>query len=604
MEKIGNPISKAEISEKTVGYLSGIVLLLTVLVLVVVMGPPNYYQWIVFKILLALGSSGIGGILTGNIQVQGAIQKVKLQAGGGLAIFVIVFIYIPETPPNDFYALHLTEAKYIAILAKKETEIQKALHSKTRSEAEQSLLESELIRVREDLEQTHESYKNYVKEQEVTIARIDKLKGIAPLNLIIDAKAALAKGNMSLADKLFSEIEKDAEIHIKAAAESAYQRGLIAFSGLKYRNALEHYERAFQLGPDVAAYAYALGGIYYELGQQAKAIYYYEQTILTNSEKKESSIALENIHYSLGLAWYKQGNYDKSIGYYDKALERSVVIYGEESREVARILGGLGLAWHQKGEFNKAIRYLDEALLISEQINVEFHPDVARDLNGLAIVWADKGDYNKAIGYLERALTIDLTNFNEDHPKVITRRHNLGQAWHAKGQHNKALEYYEPALSSAKTVWGDAHPNLILLWRSIGRVWHDQGELEKAFECYERSLISDPNTSDKPHPNVATTHAYMAEIFVTNGQYDIAINHLEKALDIDLNTLGEIHSYIVDDLYNLAHAFALAGEFDEAINSYEKAIITTKAVYGDNDPTVATIQYELDSLVKAIKRTP
>jgi len=57
---------------------------------------PTPFQFFVFRVTLALAAAGIGGVLTGFLHVAlGNVDKPWLQAGGGLAVFVVVYLLNP-----------------------------------------------------------------------------------------------------------------------------------------------------------------------------------------------------------------------------------------------------------------------------------------------------------------------------------------------------------------------------------------------------------------------------------------------------------------------------------------------------------------------------
>lgn len=59
---------------------------------------PTPSQYETFKIVLALAAAGIGGILTGFINIEGTFQKVVFRSGGALALFLIIYFFSPTAP--------------------------------------------------------------------------------------------------------------------------------------------------------------------------------------------------------------------------------------------------------------------------------------------------------------------------------------------------------------------------------------------------------------------------------------------------------------------------------------------------------------------------
>ena len=102
-EKKGEVIPSAPISkwEKVSGFIFGVTFVTALLILIVFIPDPTPPQWAIFKTILALAAAGVGGILAGTIQVEGALQKWTIRAGGAIALFVLVFFFSPAGLDQD-----------------------------------------------------------------------------------------------------------------------------------------------------------------------------------------------------------------------------------------------------------------------------------------------------------------------------------------------------------------------------------------------------------------------------------------------------------------------------------------------------------------------
>ena len=99
----GEVIPSAPISkwEKIAGFIFGVTFVTALLILIVFIPDPTPPQWEIFKTILALAAAGVGGILAGTIQVEGALQKWTVRAGGAIALFVLVFFFSPAGLNQD-----------------------------------------------------------------------------------------------------------------------------------------------------------------------------------------------------------------------------------------------------------------------------------------------------------------------------------------------------------------------------------------------------------------------------------------------------------------------------------------------------------------------
>jgi tetratricopeptide (TPR) repeat protein len=79
------------------------------------------------------------------------------------------------------------------------------------------------------------------------------------------------------------------------------------------------------------------------------------------------------------------------------------------------------------GAYREARRYWERDLEITERILGEEHPGTASRLNNLANLLRDQGDYKQARLLVERALEIYEKVLGEEHPYTMLVRRNLAK---------------------------------------------------------------------------------------------------------------------------------------------------------------------------------
>jgi VIT1/CCC1 family predicted Fe2+/Mn2+ transporter len=82
-------------TEKVAGFTFGIAFVVAVLILAIFIPNPTAFQYFVFRVVLSLAAAGVCGILSGFLTVAFGNAKPWLQAGGGLAVFVVVYLVNP-----------------------------------------------------------------------------------------------------------------------------------------------------------------------------------------------------------------------------------------------------------------------------------------------------------------------------------------------------------------------------------------------------------------------------------------------------------------------------------------------------------------------------
>jgi tetratricopeptide (TPR) repeat protein len=84
---------------------------------------------------------------------------------------------------------------------------------------------------------------------------------------------------------------------------------------------------------------------------------------------------------------------------------------GDQHPSLAGDYNSLGGAWSYKGEYDKAIGYHEKALQINSRALGDQHPNLAGDYRSLGGAMVFKGDYEKAIVNYEKALQINVSGF-------------------------------------------------------------------------------------------------------------------------------------------------------------------------------------------------
>ena len=95
-------------------------------------------------------------------------------------------------------------------------------------------LEIQLAEIENERQNEQASYEKFIQQLKEKIQRLDQLIQQVPDQLIEQAKAALQVGDNTKAKQLLTQLETQAEPHILAAAEAAYQCGLLEKEAVSY----------------------------------------------------------------------------------------------------------------------------------------------------------------------------------------------------------------------------------------------------------------------------------------------------------------------------------------------------------------------------------
>ena len=212
-------------------------------------------------------------------------------------------------------------------------------------------------------------------------------------------------------------------------------------------------------------------------------------------------------------------------------------------RSISVLLNNMAGVYKAQGDYEKALEYYDKALKVKERTLGNDHPSTATTYDNMAGVYQEQGDYEKALKYYGKALEIVERTLGNDHPSTATTYNNMALVYQYQGEYEKALEYYGKALEIVERTLGNDHPYTATTYNNMAGVYQAQGDYEKALEYYEKDLEISERTLGSDHPSTATTYNNMAGVYKEQGEYEKALEYYEKALTVFMAKLGANHPY-------------------------------------------------------------
>ncbi len=185
-----------------------------------------------------------------------------------------------------------------------------------------------------------------------------------------------------------------------------------------------------------------------------------------NTTRNTSEIADLKVqsHYNLGLAYYHNGQIEKAIAAYEKALELDP--------NFADAYGGLGVIYWRMGDLNAAIRHCQKAVKIAPK-NIEFHQNLTQ------IYW-QKGVYDAAaVGY---QIILELN------PSDQRALHHLGLILLSKEEYDEAVSCFQEVLV--------INPDNALTHGALGAAYYRMGEEGLAIQEFQEVLRLDPRNQN------------------------------------------------------------------------------------------------------------
>jgi serine/threonine protein kinase/tetratricopeptide (TPR) repeat protein len=245
----------------------------------------------------------------------------------------------------------------------------------------------------------------------------------------------------------------------------------------------------------------------------------------------------------LGAYYFELRDYEKTIFYYEKALELDPLF--------KLVYNMLAYTYNQVGDFEKSIWAINKYISIA--------PDEANPYDTRGDLYAWNGRIDQAIESYRKAL--------EKKPDFRASQAKLGHMYMFKGEYTRAESCYKAmSASDQKDV------------RSEGRTYLAfvpiyQGKLDEALKTLDDGLAAD-RMEQEGGMSKARKHSLKASILLEKGSFDSAIKEGEKALDIWQQMYPENKIWG----YRLVQLLAEAGRIEEA----EQAAKTLRTNIGED----------------------
>ncbi|HUX98522.1 MAG TPA: tetratricopeptide repeat protein [Candidatus Deferrimicrobium sp.] len=272
-------------------------------------------------------------------------------------------------------------------------------------------------------------------------------------------------------------------------------------NGKKYLNqgrvkeAISEFEKSLDNSPNYEAF-FNLGSCYMMLGNYQKTIYYYELAL------EFSPVNSKALTYSsLGLAYSQINEKEKALEYCKKAVE-----IDPSSSLLWTNLGGL---YHRFGASEKALECHQKA---AEFTSNKLKPEDALVCYNLAVSNLEEGEVEKAKECLKRAF-------------IAGGKMNLADPdeWVSVG--NDLIQKDKDMAKLCFTIALDVDSKCVDAWNNLGGINCELGMIKEAISCYKKAM--------KIRPSDPRILFNLSNIYVMQNDWNEAIIYLEKFTKMD-----------------------------------------------------------------------
>jgi tetratricopeptide (TPR) repeat protein len=253
----------------------------------------------------------------------------------------------------------------------------------------------------------------------------------------------------------------------------------------------------------------------------------------------------DNSLITLGHVIEEMGRFDLAETYYHQSLNKMLNSKGfrYDQENTAVCYNSLGNIAQQKGEYEKSLEWYQKALDKYKQVLPANHDFIADSYRCVGTMHARIGNTNQALESLETALSILRTNHDEMHHMVASCLHAIGTTYlQSKNIHdvsNVALEFLQKALNIRQQVLLENDLSIATTIHSIGSLYRALGQFDEALTFYERSLEVKLKSIPKSHPTAIANYRILNTVCQEKGDYEKASKYAE------LMTHSEVQSLVL-----------------------------------------------------------
>ena len=254
-----------------------------------------------------------------------------------------------------------------------------------------------------------------------------------------------------------------------------------------------------------------------------EALQYFNKALIIYKKKNEQEGILKCLN-SIALVYSHQDNYDKAIEHYNKISEHWKE-HRKYNKTCATSFNNAGSAYWRLGNYDKSLEYNKLALSLQTEINYDIGK--ARSYNNIAIIHFKKGLYHKALEMYQKALEI----FEEkgQNRNVALALNNIGEVYTLQGIYTRALEYQKKALEIRKKLAfkkGQASS-----YHSLGVTYYEKEDNLAALDCFHKALNIEEKLGLRKY--MAESLYHMAKLSNRFGGYEHSvIDYAERSLAI------------------------------------------------------------------------
>jgi transcriptional regulator with GAF, ATPase, and Fis domain/tetratricopeptide (TPR) repeat protein len=265
-----------------------------------------------------------------------------------------------------------------------------------------------------------------------------------------------------------------------------------------------------------------LGNFCLASGEFTTAIEYFNKLLALTGSSAQDNVRRASLLRRLATCYLRIGKCDHALELLDKAFV--LVSEGEDSVELARIIGERGWVHFKRGEYDLSSADLESGLDIL--LGDERGREIAYTYNRLGGIAFRKGENERAFDLYRTALS--AARLTKDRELQGTVLNNLGLTCKNLGRWSESRRSFEEALEIADKI--GQHLQRAMRLNNLGIIYSKMGLLKKAHRCWTQSLETFTRIGNRGE---------IVSVYLSLGQYYLGYRDFERAEEYFVKALKE-----------------------------------------------------------------
>ncbi|HXM17062.1 MAG TPA: tetratricopeptide repeat protein [Candidatus Eremiobacteraceae bacterium] len=325
------------------------------------------------------------------------------------------------------------------------------------------------------------------------------------------------------------------------------------------KKAIEAYENLAKSFPQDADVLYALGSLYVDQGDYAKAQTAF-QDILKTDPKNIKAL------WQLGTVAFLQDNPQGALTSLNQGLSYAVQYDNQEQK--ALILQALGISYRHMNKPEEAMKNFQDSMEISRKLGLKRL--LANSLSETAQIQITMGKPDAAMASYNQGLQIlKEIGIKKDYGDILINR---GVLYESRGELDKALQDYKDALQIERDANDENYMAVCL--SNIGYVYFAKGDLDNSLIYYQQSLALREKLNQPVY--LTETLSALGDVYSSMGDYDKALQVLLRAQDVsrkanDARAAAGVSVLVGNVLNYEGRVGAAISAMQDSVNGYRSA---------------------------------